>query len=194
MFSSLPSIFKINGTEEVSRYRRTTNFVLAKLSILCFVTGSCKLSTCCYYISKIKLGVWGICGYLLPKDLTSDAFVHLKSTSTSTLAILIVGLLYMLTFFGLSYKTIKSLMRYDYAPVMAISIFTVLSWLTSTFANIYCIFKVGGWNSYTIFNGDIASQVCRKKFSSLITFSRIFINDYQIYSYFLGVHGEVLQR
>ncbi|CBY22320.1 unnamed protein product [Oikopleura dioica] len=151
---SLPSIFKINGTEEVSRYRRTTNFVLAKLSILCFVTGSC---------------VWGICGYLLPKDLTSDAFVHLKSTSTSTLAILIVGLLYMLTFFGLSYKTIKSLMRYDYAPVMAISIFTVLSWLTSTFANIYCIFKVGGWNSYTIFNGDIASQLIDPAITQLIS-------------------------
>jgi hypothetical protein len=65
----------------------------------------------------------------------------------------------MLTFFGLSYKTIKSLMRYDYAPVMSISIFTVLSWLISTFANIYCIFKVGGWKSYTIFNGDIASKV-----------------------------------
>ena len=99
----------------------------------------------------------------------------------------------MLTFFGLSYKTIKSLMRYDYAPVMAISIFTVLSWLISTFANIYCIFKVGGWTSYTIFNGDIASQV-RNKSSPLISVSKIFINDYQIYSFFPGVHAEVLQR
>ncbi|CAG5104824.1 Oidioi.mRNA.OKI2018_I69.chr1.g1576.t2.cds [Oikopleura dioica] len=149
----VPSCFKIKATEDVSLYRRSSNAILIKLAIICFVTGSC---------------MWAVLGYFLPKEFSDDAFSHLKSTSTSTLALLLVGFFYMLTLFGLSYKTLKNVNNYDYAPVMAISIFSVLTWLISTAANIYCILKVGGWTNYTIFNGDIASQLIDPSIAQLI--------------------------